>query len=98
MLTAAGFPERVAPAHVFASTRWRKLTISDDFSVSARSIAEFHQRFPTESPLRGTSRIWLTKTVKTSSAEIESRLGNPEGITTLIAKRVSPCLPRPRQL
>jgi hypothetical protein len=54
------------------------------FYVSFDSVAGFHQRFPTESSLRGTSRIWLTKTVKTSSAEIEYRLGNPEGVPTLI--------------
>lgn len=59
--------------------------MSDDFYVSAHSFAEFHQRFPTESPLRGTSRIRLTKTVKTSSGEIEYRLGTPEGIATLLA-------------
>ncbi|WP_328426673.1 hypothetical protein [Streptomyces sp. NBC_00443] len=84
-LTAAGFPERVALIHMFTSPRWRKLAMSDDFYVSIDSIAEFHQRFPTGSPLRGTSRIWLTKTVKSSAAEIEYRLGNPEGIATLIA-------------
>nr|WSZ16273.1 hypothetical protein OH837_24650 [Streptomyces canus] len=59
--------------------------MSDDFYVSIDSISEFHQRFPTESPLRGTSRIWLTKSVKASAAEIEYRLGNPEGVPTLIA-------------
>ncbi|MER5853350.1 hypothetical protein ABT126_42165 [Streptomyces sp. NPDC002012] len=61
--------------------------MSDDFYVSLSSIAQFHQRFPTESPIRGTSRIWLTKTVKSSAAEIEYRLGNPDGIATLIAAR-----------
>ncbi|MGJ5829676.1 hypothetical protein [Streptomyces ossamyceticus] len=59
--------------------------MSDDFYVSLSSIVQFHQRFPTESPIRGTSRIWLTKTVKSSAAEIEYRLGNPEGVPTLIA-------------
>ena len=46
---------------------------------------EFHQRFPTEGPIRGTSRVWLTKTVKSSATEIEYRLGNPEGVPTLIS-------------
>lgn len=84
-LTAAGFPERVALIHMFASPHWRKLAMSDDFYVSAESIAKFNHRFPTEGPLRGTSRVWFTKTVKSSAAEIEYRLGNPEGIATLIA-------------
>ncbi|MFC9461948.1 hypothetical protein [Streptomyces sp. NPDC056983] len=61
------------------------LAMHDDFYVSVDSIAKFHQRFPTESPLRSSSRIWLTKTVKASAAEIEYRLGNPGGIATLIA-------------
>jgi hypothetical protein len=86
-LTAAGFPERVALIHMFTSPRWRKLAMSDDFYVSLSSIAQFHQRFPTQSPIRGTSRIWLTKTVKSTAAEIEYRLGNPDGTATLIAAR-----------
>lgn len=51
--------------------------------------AKFHQRFPTEGPIRGTSRVWLMKTVKSSAAEIEYRLGNPEGIATLISIEAS---------
>lgn len=59
--------------------------MSDDFYVSPSSIAQFHQCFPTESPIRGTSRVWLTKTVRSTAAEIEYRLGTPEGVPTLIA-------------
>ncbi|MFF2644947.1 hypothetical protein ACFVUB_34545 [Streptomyces niveus] len=79
-LTAAGFPERVALINMFTSPHWRKLAMNDDFYVAAESITKFHQRFPTEGPIRGTSRVWLTKTVKSSAAEIEYRLGNPEGV------------------
>ncbi|WP_306192977.1 MULTISPECIES: hypothetical protein [unclassified Streptomyces] len=61
--------------------------MSDDFYVSCSCIAQFHQRFPTESPIRGTSRGWLTKTVGSTAAAIEYRLGNPDGIATLIAAR-----------
>lgn len=63
-LTVAGFPERVALIHMFTSSHWWNLAMHDDFHVSVDSIAKFHQRFPTESPLRGTNRTWLTKTVR----------------------------------
>ncbi len=86
-LTAAGFPERVALIHMFTSPHWRELAMSDDFYVSLSSIAQFHQRFPTQSTIRGTSCVWLTKTVRSTAAEIEYRLGNPEAVATLIAAR-----------
>lgn len=54
--------------------------MNDGFYVSAESIAKFHHRFPTDGPIRGTSRIWFTKTAESSDAEIDYRLGNPEGI------------------
>ncbi|MFJ5726175.1 hypothetical protein [Streptomyces sp. NPDC093149] len=65
----------------------RRAWMSDDFYVSLGSIAQFHQRFPTESPIRGTGHVWLTKTVRSSAAEIEYRLGNPAAIATLVAAR-----------
>jgi hypothetical protein len=61
-LAAAGFPERVALIHMFTSPHWGKLAMNDDFYVSAESIAKFLLRFPSESAIRGTSRVWLTKT------------------------------------
>ncbi|MFF8713780.1 hypothetical protein ACF07T_20440 [Streptomyces sp. NPDC015184] len=54
--------------------------MSDDFHVSLGSIARFHRRLPAESPIRGAGRVRLTKTVRSSAAEIESRLGNPDGM------------------
>ncbi|MER5499067.1 MULTISPECIES: hypothetical protein [unclassified Streptomyces] len=59
--------------------------MSDDFHVSLGSIARFHRRFPAESPIRGADRARLAKTVRSSAAEIESRLGNPDGTAALLA-------------
>ncbi|WP_282704259.1 hypothetical protein [Streptomyces sp. CC219B] len=72
--------------------------MSDDFYVSLGGIAQFHQRFPTQSTLRGTSRVRLTKTVKSAAAETEYRLGNPEAAATLTANRDAAHPPRPAQL
>lgn len=83
-LTAAGFPERVALIHMFTSPRWRMLAMSDDIYVYINSIAEFHQCFPLEARFVAPAASG-SQTVKSSAAEIEYRLGNPEGIATPIA-------------
>jgi hypothetical protein len=62
-LLAAGYPERVAPIGLFASAPWIQLAASDDLLPFADAIAEFDRHFPTETPLRGTSRTRLGKTI-----------------------------------
>lgn len=73
---AAGYPERVALIGLFVSAAWRQLAASDDLLSFTDAIVEFDRRFPTETPLRGTSRTWLGKTITASAKQIET-LPNP---------------------
>ncbi|MEE1829690.1 hypothetical protein [Streptomyces sp. SP17KL33] len=77
-LLAAGYPERVALIGLFASAPWRQLAASDDLLAFADAMAEFDRRFPTKTPLRGTSRTWLGKTIASSATHIEALLADPK--------------------
>jgi hypothetical protein len=49
---------------------------SDDLLVVTQAIAEFHRRFPMQTPLRDTSRTWISTTIATTARHIEAVL-NP---------------------
>ncbi|TQK45447.1 hypothetical protein FBY35_7013 [Streptomyces sp. SLBN-118] len=54
----------------------RSSNLSDDLLVVPQALAEFHRRFPMQTPLRGTSRTWLSTTIETTARRIEALL-NP---------------------
>jgi hypothetical protein len=56
--------------------RHGQAAISDDLLLVAQAIAEFHRRFPMQTPLRGTSRTWISTTIETTAGHIEALL-NP---------------------
>nr|WTB32714.1 hypothetical protein OG781_27465 [Streptomyces sp. NBC_00830] len=75
-LIAAGFPEHITLIGLFASATWRQAAISADLLLVAQAIAEFHRRFPMKTPLRVTSRTWISTTIETTARRIEALL-NP---------------------
>jgi hypothetical protein len=78
-LTAAGFPERVALIHMFTSPLEKAGGTTTSMSPP-RASPSSTSASPPKARFGGTSRVWLTKTVNSSAAEIECWLGNPEGV------------------
>lgn len=76
-LIAAGYPEHVTLISLFASVHWRRSILSDDLLVVAQAIAEFHRRFPMQTPLRGTSRTWISTTIEATARQTEALLNPP---------------------
>ncbi len=74
---AAGYPEHITLISLFASAHWRRSILSDDLLAATHALAEFHRRFPLQTPLRGTSRTWLSTTITATATQIEALLGPP---------------------
>lgn len=83
---AAGYPERVTLIGLFASAHWRRAVLDDDLLVVAQALDEFHRRFPLQTPLRGTSRTWLSTTIEATARQIEGLLNPPRGATASAAR------------
>ncbi|MGW7219049.1 hypothetical protein [Streptomyces sp. NPDC054826] len=75
---AAGYPEHITLISLFASVHWRRSILSDDLLAATQALSEFHRRFPLQTPLRGTSRTWLSTTIEATARQIEDLLNLPD--------------------
>ncbi|MFI5633758.1 hypothetical protein ACIA8E_31180 [Streptomyces sp. NPDC051664] len=76
---AAGYPEHITLISLFASVHWRQSILSEDLLAATHALAEFHRRFPLQTPLRGTSRTWLSTTIEATARQIEGLLNPSRG-------------------
>jgi hypothetical protein len=83
---AAGYPEHITLISLFASVHWRQSILSEDLLTATHALAEFHRRFPLQTPLRGTSRTWLSTTIEATARQIEGLLNPPRGATASTAR------------
>lgn len=74
---AAGYPELITLVGLFASAHWRRSILSNDLLAATQALAEFHRRFPLQTPLRGTSHTWLSTTITATATQIEALLDSP---------------------
>lgn len=68
---AAGYPEHITLISLFASVHWRQSILSEDLLAATHALAEFHRRFPLQTPLGGMSRTWLSTTIEATARQIE---------------------------